>query len=379
MFNKILDYEQVIEKAQNLCVPFGKLQQCSPIGYTTFNFPILHYTYGNGKYHIVISGATHGAEIISTDLVLTLMVQLPRFINPKVFTIHFIPMLNPEGYLICTSAIRKLIPRTASNQYAQPIIKKYIQLYHSRTLEYQKMFANIDFSCISTSYKLLRENIKRLYNEYSIPAGTLQVWSSNGNGIDLNQNCPYNNKINSMQSHTPVFGKGAYSNICATTPGPIGCPCSSKVFKFEPETKCFRNLLLSLRSKYKLCAYFNYHSAEDTIFYKPILPSFTKTKYHLSSSYVRYIEKLTEYNKKIALLYSSKTSHHLFEGVSTFYCFNDMLRLEVPGDILIELSPCEGNPLSAYADNVYGKTIEQNVFAITHTITHLPKLYDLNF
>ena len=34
-----------------------------------------------------------------------------------------------------------------------------------------------------------------------------------------------------------------------------------------------------------------------------------------------------------------------------------MLRTEIPGDILVELSPNEGNPLSAYEDSVYEKTI----------------------
>ena len=43
----------------------------------------------------------------------------------KEFRLHLIPMLNPEGYLISSYAIRKLIPREMSQEEAEKIAKKY--------------------------------------------------------------------------------------------------------------------------------------------------------------------------------------------------------------------------------------------------------------
>lgn len=368
--NKILDYEQVIQLLQKI-TDSSLITTHDPIGYSTFGLPISHYSIGNGKNHIVITGATHGAEIITTDLVLRLMSQFSQ-VDVKDRTIHFIPMLNPEGYLITTSAVRQLIPRNMPDKDAQPIIKKYVEDYNSVGYHYQDTFSNVDYSCIPLDYKNLRDNIKNLYETYNIPKGTLQVWSANGNGIDLNQNCPYNQKLEHIKNNNTVYVGGKYGNIIATSPGPIGCPSKSAQFEYEPETKCFRDFMLGLKhnKNINLCGYINYHSAEDTIFYKPLLSELVSTPEKLAN-----ISLLSKYNEQISQLYASHTSHNLYNGIGKICCFNDMLRLEIPGDILVELSPNEGNPLSAYDDMVYGKTIKDNLVAASHVIEQMPQLY----
>lgn len=368
--NKILDYKQVTSILQKLSYN-TYIYTHKPIGYSAFGFPISHYSIGNGKNHIVITGATHGSEIITTDFILRLMDYISK-INVKDVTIHFIPILNPEGYIVSTSAVRELIPRDMPDNDAQHIIKEYVKNYNSDGYDYQQMFSDIDYSCIPLEYDSLRDNIKKLCHVYNIPKGTLQVWSSNGNGIDLNQNCPYNQKLNNIKNNIDLYGHSKYGNIVVTNPGPIGCPSKSAQFEYEPETKCFREFVLNLKhdKNINLCAYINYHSAEDTIFYKPISSNEICT-----SEKITDISKLTIYNEKIAKLYSSNTSHNLFNETSKTYCFNDMLRLEIPGDILVELSPNEGNPLSAYDDRVYKKTIINNLSAAMQVIEQIPELY----
>ena len=360
--NKILDYEQVINKLYSI-VNEKNITECKPIGYSRFGLPISNYSFGNGKKHIVVTGATHGAEIISTDFVLKLMEYIPNYVNKDEFTIYFIPMLNPEGYLISTSVIRKIIPRDMLDNDAQIIIKKYIEDYNSHDLSYQDIFANVDYTCIPEKYNELRENIKSICYKYNIPKGTLQVWSANGSGIDLNQNCPYNKKMDYIKEHKKLYGNGAYSNIIVTLPGPIGCPSKSEKFEYEPETKSFRDFIINLRNNYDFCSYLNYHSAEDTVFYKPIYGI-------VAENMLQDITKITEYNKKLAEIYVTNTSQKLYEGETKFCCFNDMLRLEIPGDILVELCPNEGNPLSAYDKNVYNKTINENLKAVIDVIKY---------
>lgn len=365
--NNILDYEQVIEKLQKI-ISNGKMQENKPIGYSTFGLPISHYTYGNGQNNIVISGATHGCELISTDLVLRLMEAIPNYINIQNYTIHFFPMINPEGYLISTSAVRKIIPRDMENEQAQTIIDNYVKNYNAHDFSYQNTFANVDYTCISEKYEGLRNSVKQICENNNVPKGTLQVWSSNGNGIDLNQNCPYNKKMEYLRNNETLYGNKSYGNILVTKPGPIGCPSKTAEFQYEPETKCFRDFLLDLKHHKTLCAYMNYHSAEDTIFYKPLLG--VKTPEILTN-----IDATTKYNEEISNIYASNTTQKLYNRDTTFCCFNDMLRLEIPGDILIELSPNEGNPLSAYSNYVYQKTIKDNLIAAIYTIQKIPEIY----
>jgi len=362
----MLDYEQVNEKLTNM----NKIKKSEPLGLSTFGLPISHYTYGNGINHVVISGAIHGSEIITTDLVLYLMENIPNYIDNNLFTIHFIPILNPEGYLISTSAIRSIIPREMPMHESQQIIKKYIKDYNAHDYSYQNTFSEVDYTCIPNKYDALRNNIKKICETYNIPKGTLQVWSSNGNGIDLNQNCPFNKKLEYIKRGKTLHGNGSYGNIVVTKPGPIGCPSKKIEFEYEPETKCFRNFLLKLKHNpnINLCAYLNYHSAENTIFYKPLSNLYP-------DDMISNIKKLSKYNENIAKKYSTHTSHELYNGETKFCCFNDMLRLEIPGDILIELCPTEGNPLSAYDDTVYKTIINENLLAAIETIKCIPRLY----
>ena len=45
------------------------------------------------------------------------------------YTFHFIPVHNPEGYIISTSAIRTLIGREATEDEIEKISKEYFMAY----------------------------------------------------------------------------------------------------------------------------------------------------------------------------------------------------------------------------------------------------------
>lgn len=69
-----------------------------------------YFTVGIVKKHMVVNATTHGCEIITTSLTLELMNKIAMqnslfedLLN-KV-TIHFIPLMNPEGFIISTSAV----------------------------------------------------------------------------------------------------------------------------------------------------------------------------------------------------------------------------------------------------------------------------------
>ena len=70
--NKILAYEQTINKLNNI-LSKGFIKKTDDIGTTEHGFKINQYLLGNGNKNIVITGATHGCEIITTDFILNLM------------------------------------------------------------------------------------------------------------------------------------------------------------------------------------------------------------------------------------------------------------------------------------------------------------------
>ena len=221
------------------------------LGITSCGLPIEHYTIGTGDKHIVIMGAMHGSEIISTDFVLQLMEKMSigderfKFLESGNYTIDFIPMANPEGYLITTTAVRKLIPRDMPKNQAEKICHEYWGKFrkddqeaikerkedpekakelHYDIKQHQKMFSNVTWEDIPDKYKKVKEKIKKLHEEYEIPIGAMATWSANADGIDLNSNNKYNSHISDIEQGKQIPNNLRYNNINMSLPGPIGCP-----------------------------------------------------------------------------------------------------------------------------------------------------------
>lgn len=115
---QILNYDLFYKVLENICEnkdnKFNVIT-CNPIGYSPCGFPIHHFSIGTGPYEVVYMAGTHGNEIIGVDFVLQLMKNLAlgkgkfAFFRPELFTVHFIPLQNPEGFFTTTYAIHNVI------------------------------------------------------------------------------------------------------------------------------------------------------------------------------------------------------------------------------------------------------------------------------
>ena len=126
----ILDYDILLEKLNSMKNITKQNSITTRLGYS-----IPYYTYGSGENHIVFVGGTHGSEIISVDFVLNLMDKISnkkdifKNINEDDYTFHFIPVQNPEGFIVSTSAVRTLIPKNMEIDKVQKICKDYYYKY----------------------------------------------------------------------------------------------------------------------------------------------------------------------------------------------------------------------------------------------------------
>ena len=93
------------------------------LGSTASGLPIKHYALGNGLKHILVLGGERGNDIINSQAVYFLISYLAQKITNESldnllarYTFDFVPVLNPEGYIITTSAIDYYIRSSTQNQ-----------------------------------------------------------------------------------------------------------------------------------------------------------------------------------------------------------------------------------------------------------------------
>ena len=308
----------------------------------------------------------------------------------KEFKLHLIPMLNPEGYLISSSAIRKLISRGMEQKKAEKICEKYYIAYKNDDThdnvekEHLSMFKNIDYTCIPHKYESIRKNLKMIFEKYpDLPKNCLHIWSANANGIDVQANSSYNPKIFRILNDEDIYMETKrHNNLNISHPGPINCPFDKeKGYKVEKETAAISNLLDSLQKDGKLFAYLNYHSTGGLIFQRPaIIPE----KMNIDKE--NFLKKQTV-NYMFAKTYQDKTyknagfdengnnksdnsKYIIYIKESKATSSNDIFRLEYPQNLLIELSGMGGNPIAPYGDikGNYANTINSNLDAIKYTL-----------
>ena len=102
--------------------------------YTTFNYPLNSYSLGKGKKHVLIISNTHGCEIVTPlfvlEFILTILLNdsLYNYLSKK-YTFHFIPLLNPEGYIISSSQVYFNLKDLSYNE-VEDISKTYLNAYN---------------------------------------------------------------------------------------------------------------------------------------------------------------------------------------------------------------------------------------------------------
>lgn len=352
----ILDYNEVnkiLDSFNNTIV-----KENEPLNYTeNAKLPIRYFTLGNGNKHIVVTAAWHSNEIITTSFVIKLMQYLVnnnyQFNNLK---IHFIPILNPEGYLINTSAIKRKLPSKNITKYCYEYYKnfKYDALNPNNKIKlHQLMFEDIDYTCIDNEYFILRDKVQEILSNH--PKGSIIDWSSNGNGIDLNSNT-----INKIVSQNEYNKQATYNNIRLDIPSPIGYPGNNKDNNFAQEIEILSLTTLLESLKDSIYGYFNYHSIGGIIYNRP-------------ESNDNFI---TIYNYLLSKYYQTYTNYKVIRNKSNIITsVNDTLRIKYLGNLLIELSPMMGNPIGVYGDiNNYNNTINSNIKSFIYTLSSIDQI-----
>lgn len=352
----ILDYNEVnkiLDIFNNTSI-----KENEPLNYTeNAKLPIRYFTLGNGNKHIVVTAAWHSNEIITTSFVIELMQYLVnnnyQFNNLK---IHFIPILNPEGYLINTSAIKRKLPSKNITKYCYEYYKnfKYDALNPNNKVKlHQLMFKDIDYTCIDNEYFILRDKVQDILSNH--PKGSIIDWSSNGNGIDLNSNT-----VNKLVSQNEYNKQATYNNIRLDIPSPIGYPGNNKDNNFAQEIEILSLTTLLESLKDSIYGYFNYHSIGGIIYNRP-------------ESNDNFI---TLYNYLLSKYYQTYTNYKVIRNKSNIITsVNDTLRIKYLGNLLIELSPMMGNPIGVYGDiNNYNNTINSNIKSFIYTLSSIDEI-----
>lgn len=360
----ILDYN----KCQKLMDSFNNtiITEVSPIGYTSNEkLPIRHFILGNGSKQVVVAGSQHANEIITVTFVLNLMSYLVK--NNIVFedlTIHFIPILNPEGYVVISSAIKEKLGKNATDNEITKFCFDYYKAYREDTRnkessikQHQKLFEDINEKAIK-EYSILKDSVGEILIPH--PKGSIIDWASNGSGIDLNSNTKENIK------EPKTYNKSlAYNNLRVDIPSPIGHPGNnqSKNFTQEVEVISLQQLLDKLKNN---CTMFlNYHSVGGLIYQRPE----NDDKFITSYNYI-----LSKFYQENTIKNASK--YDIVKGQSgRAISVNDQLRQKYPGNILVELSPMGGNPIGPFGDhNNIKNTIESNIYSFIYTMSNLDKI-----
>lgn len=359
----ILDYET----CQKIMDSYkGIITEREPIGWTANKkLPIRHFTLGSGPKQVVVTGGQHANEIITVTFVLNLMSYLVK--NNIVFedlTIHFIPILNPEGYVVISSAIKERLGKNSTDSEKIKFCFDYYKAFRNDTInrdnpfkQHQKIFEEINNNSIK-GYSILKDSVGEILIHH--PKGSIIDWASNGNGIDLNANTKINIKKEGTLNKTI-----AYNNIRADIPSPIGHPGNnqSKNFTQEVEVISLQQLLDKLKNS---CTMFlNYHSVGGLIYQRPE----NDDKFITSYNYI-----LSKFYQENTIKNASK--YDIVKGQSgRAISVNDQLRQKYPGNILVELSPMGGNPIGPFGDpNNIKNTIESNIYSFIYTMSNLDKI-----
>jgi len=366
MIYDYIECQKILDNLDNTII-----KETTPIGYTSLEIlPIRHFTLGQGEKHIVVTASQHSNEIISTTFVLMLMKHLIN--NNIIFenlTIHFIPILNPEGYIVNTSAIMNKLSKNNSYEKTIKFCYDFYQKYKIDNITplkdiklHQLMFNDTNYKCIDSNYKLLKEQVKEILSNH--PKGSIIDWASNGHGIDLNSN-----SINKQVREFEYNKQKPYNNIRLDIPSPIGYPGQNNNlnFKEEIEISSLKKLFNELNKNNNLLGYFNYHSIGGLIYQRPETDNlfFTTYNYLLSKFYQEHTIKN---NNKYQIITNKENK---------ITSVNDTLRITYPGNLLIELSPMMGNPIGVFGDiNNFNTTINSNIASFIYTMNNLEDIYN---
>ena len=367
-----MNYQDVndrIEKLMHDKESINEIKKERPLGYTEYGLPIQHYTMGNGPKHIVISGSYHAAEIITTIFVVRLMEAMAKDAEFKKdeYTLDFIPIVNPEGYLITTSMQDLYLGDNTTEEEKILEAKTYWASYRADATipakvrngelpetamlekkSYQALFDNVNLEEYLKDYPKIKESVLNIVQKNNYPVGVMAAWSANASGIDLSQNVPYNPAIKTLlEADGPVYNHLAYANTRKDIPGPVNTPCRNlEHFTFEAENLAMLNFMEELNAKKEeeIIAYFNYHSVMGKMYQRPVKEDWLLKLYNID-----YEKKVIE-NYVSSRIFRSGNAYDIIESEDPYSYINEFLRLRYGIDIQVELSRMGSNPIGPLAD-----------------------------
>ena len=366
-YNDILNILYYLEKNSN-----KKLTRENTNCYTTFNYKIETFKIGNGKNHVLLIGCTHGCEIITTYFVLEFIITLlkdEKLYNSlkNKFTFHFIPVLNPEGYVIVSSNL-SCNYKNITNKKLEEISKKYISLYNtddfiaSHNIKEKKLFLGVIKNNLQNLNNIsLRKSVECILKKCNLNEDYLSIWTANGLGVDINSNSIHKFKEMKQLRKVQKYANLRYNDIPVTKPSPMSYP-GIKTFKDCPENFFLYNYIMNLYSlncDEKLIAIFSYHSTGGEIYGYPDMLCTSTSQLNLQLKGMLEYSKYTNYK-----LINEKLKY----GVMDYYRIklNDVLTLT------IELSRLNGNPIGPLSNiDAFNKEILANKKAIIHTIENI--------
>ena len=363
---RLLDFEEM----NDLLSSFINIKKCEPIGFTNFGYPIDHYCYGNGNNHVIITGGTHASELISNIFVIRFMEKLSKgeiSIDTDLYTLDFIPFVNPDGTIIVTNAIRSLIPRDISDD----VLETYLLTFYRNSYiegDYANKYGDRDIKLQEWMFRYsspsdldgdLGRSVSDLFEKYNLPRGCMINWSSNGRGVDLNSNIECGEFLDRVKNGEEVYAGLHLNTIKRNLPGPVGCPYFDTPGEIEPENKALLNFYSYIKDNYNIVYYLSLADEEN-----PWKKDFGKDD----------IDK----NFLVASKYADTCGYKL-DGMDRYTTMDSKLKTLFPVTLLIELGSVRGHPLAQFMDleiegsdedfkNVYSRIIEDNTRAILNTI-----------
>lgn len=373
----IYSYDEIYNILDSLCISNPDIfKKDGKIGDSSFNYPIRLYKLGNGQKQVVIMGATHGCELVTT----TFIIYFVNFIlNNKdyikyldTYCFYIIPILNPEGYVISSSNVINNISNLSPDEF-EKYCTKYLGLYNKddyNAINFDKKYNKLYKTLMKCSVKYiddikLENMVKNILKNCNLDESVLPIWSSNGMGIDINANSIHKFNIIYNQRIKQKFAKMRYNDIPTDRPSPTGYPGKMQFDKHCPENLALYKFILKLYSnninkinKNRLIAFFSYHSTGGQIYGFPDKNLSGVNQYIYISNAMKNYSKYTSYELM---------DEELKYGLMDYY----RIVLKNISSLTIELSRLNANPIGPFSNILnLEKEFNQNIQAIFYTLVN---------
>ena len=320
-----------------------------------------------------------GCEIITEYFILEVIISLlkDKELYEKysdTYTFHFIPLLNPEGYIISTSNVLKNT-LNLNQKELEKLATEYLLAYD------QDDYLSMQGKCLDKKYKkvlkssllniengLLRKSVKNILKKCNLNEDVLPIWSANGKGIDINSNSIHRFKEIKALRKSQKFGPLRYNDIKTTIPSPMSFPGVATFEKRVPENlglyKYIKEIYnLKDDTDESLLAIFSYHSTGGEIYGFCDKEFADKSNIQIQSLGMNEYSKYTNY---------SLVNESLKYGVMDYY----RVALSNVCSLTIELSKKNANPIG-FLSNIesFLNEIRDNKKALLNTIDKLNSIY----